>query len=126
MSIWRRLLYYALGVGLGLLMVIFFFGDRDIGCSYFPNDRVLSDLRKKEVRVSASVRSSGWASKLDSNLIAMILLSGDIDFSKSSTKGEDSCNTYWIDYEDEELGMLHTQWANCDSTAYLLDVGRVE
>lgn len=124
MNIWRKLLYYSLGLGLGVLMVIFFFGDREIGCSYFPNDRVLSDLRKKEVVISSAVKQSGWGEQLDSNLIEMILLSGNIDFSKSSTKGNDSCNIYWIDYKDKNSGALSTEWMNCEHTAYLLGIHR--
>lgn len=124
MNIWRKLLYFSLGMGLGVLAVIFIFGDREIGCSYFPNDRVLSDLRKKSVVISPAVGQSIWSEKLDSTIIQNILLTGDIDFAKSKTKGEDTCNTYWIDYEDEGIGQLSTEWVNCDSTAYLVGVWR--
>ena len=124
MSFWRKLLYYLIGVGFGILMVIFFFGDREIGCSYFPNDRVLSDLRKKELVITPSVLSSELGSSLDSNLIQSFVLNGDIDFTKSTTRDADSCNIYWMDYEDDVVGALNMEWVNCDSTAYLIRLSK--
>lgn len=122
MKFWRKLLYYLLGVGLGLIMVYFFFGDRDIGCSYFPNDRVLSDLRKKDVVIGESVDWLNDAETTDSALIDDILLMGDVDFEKSITRNADSCNIYWIDYADEVRGSFSSTWVNCDSVVYLVEL----
>ena len=116
MKFWRKLLYYMIGVSLGVLMVYFFFGDREIGCSYFPNDRVLSDLRKKEVVNRLNVEL------VDSSLIQNILLMGDVDFKKSLTRDADSCNIYWIDYKDKVHGALSSRWVNCDSVVYLIEL----
>lgn len=122
MKFWRKLLYYLFGVGLGVLMVMFFFGDRDIGCSYFPNDRVLSDLRKKQLVIDESVELFNGSSPNDSLLLERILLSGDVNFDRSITRDADSCNSYWIDYEDEVRGELGSRWVNCDSTVYLVEL----
>jgi hypothetical protein len=122
MKFWRKLLYYLLGVGLGLIMVYFFFGDREIGCSYFPNDRVLSDLRKKKLVIGESVDLWNGAGDTDSAVIDQILLSGDVDFEKSVTRDADSCNIYWIDYQDEVRGSFSSTWVNCDSIVYLVEL----
>lgn len=122
MKFWRKLLYYLLGVGLGVIMVYFFFGDRDIGCSYFPNDRVLSDLRKKEIVIGESVDWFNGADATDSALVDRILLLGDVDFERSITRDADSCNIYWIDYKDEVRGGLSSRWVNCDSVVYLIEL----
>lgn len=122
MKFWRKLLYYLFGVGLGLMMVYFFFGDRDIGCSYFPNDRVLSDLRKKELVIGESVDWLNNAGTTDSALIDDILLLGDVDFEKSITRNADSCNIYCIEYADEVRGSFSSTWVNCDSVIYLIEL----
>ncbi|MDZ7848675.1 MAG: DUF4258 domain-containing protein [Owenweeksia sp.] len=79
----RKLMYFLLGTGLGVLLVIFIFGDRDIECSYFPNDRVLYDLRKKEMRISGQARQMMDERQLDTAQISMMLLGGEVDFERS-------------------------------------------
>jgi len=120
MNIWRKLLYYGFGVGLGLLMVFFLFGDRDIQCSYFPNDRVLYDLRKKEIIYSEDILQAMEERQLDTADISAMLLGGDVDFERSKTEMEDSCKTYWINFEREVDPAFSALWQNCDSTATIL------
>lgn len=110
------------GVGLGVLVVMFMFSDRDFQCSYFPNDRVLYDLRKKELRISADMQQNLEARQIDSTDISMMLLSGEVDFDKSNTLEEDTCKTYWINYSPEDAAAFSAEWMNCDSTAYLLEL----
>lgn len=112
MRMGRKILYYLLGVGLGIVMVYFFFGDRDIQCSYFPNDRVLYDLRKKEIVLSTEQLAQ------DSSGLSYALERARVDFSRSDI-GERECNVYFLDFE-ESLKTFVLE--NCDSTAYLLRV----
>lgn len=120
MSIWRKLLYYLLGVGLGVLAVMFIFGDRDIQCSYFPNDRVLYDLRKKERLFPEDVMTRMEDAGIDTSHISRLLWNGKVDFSKSNTE-LDSCKTYWISLRPEGEKAFSILVENCDSTATFLD-----
>ncbi len=44
----RKVAFFSGGVVLGTVLVVWMFGERtDIQCTYFPNDRVLYDLRLK-------------------------------------------------------------------------------
>ena len=48
----RRFFLYLIGVGLGVIVSIFFFGDRDIEFSYLPNARTLKHLRGQAFQFS--------------------------------------------------------------------------
>ncbi len=121
MVFWKKLLWYLFGVGLGVLAVMFIFGDRDIQCNYFPNDRVLYDLRKKELIIPPAVQSQLDAAGLDTSDISMMFLSGDVDFEKSDTDKE-GCKTYNINYQPENKAAFTTEVKNCDSTATILNL----
>jgi len=109
MSFIKKLWYYALGLGLGVLMVYFFFGDRDIQCSYFPNDRVLYDLRKKPLSL---------ASELDTSGLNRALHEAKVDFESSDIRDQD-CPKYWLEFEAMQR---RYQIENCDSSARVLAV----
>jgi len=117
----RRFAFFAVGLTLGSILAYFFFGSRDIRCSYFPNDRVLYDLSKKRVVISPkdweALRSAG----IDSSEIAGVFRSGTVDFQKSRTD-LDSCKEYFLQSRDSEPAW-HAMWANCDSVARLVEWG---
>lgn len=121
MPFFRKLLYYLIGVGLGVLIVMFLFGDRDFGCSYFPNDRVLSDLRKKELSIPEEVQSKMATSGLDTADIRVMLQEGTVNFDLVE-RGLDSCKSYWISLEKEAQKPFSALWQNCDSVVTVLDV----
>jgi len=95
-------------------MVMFIFGDRDIESTYFPNDRVLYDLRKKEMSLAEGLNSS------DSIGLSLALEEAKVDFDASNI-GERDCNIYVLNLEDEQLQF---EIENCDSTATVLAVKR--
>ena len=49
MAFLRRLLFYVIGIGLGILLVYAFFGDRDFDYAYGPQARVKKNFRTKVV-----------------------------------------------------------------------------
>lgn len=109
---------YFLGLGLGMLMVYFFFGDRDIGCSYFPNDRVLSDLRKKEINLSADLQAEMNKNGLDTSGLHFALEFGRINFGDSEINDMD-CNVYQLELKSKEKIFFIE---NCDSTASIVNI----
>jgi hypothetical protein len=124
MKTWRKLLFFGIGVTLGILMVKFIFGGRDdIQCSYFPNDRVLYDLRNKDRMIPDSTFTQMQELGVDTSDISDLLLMGDVDFEKSDTK-KDSCKNYWISFEPEDKPSFYAIFGNCDSTAVLKQVAR--
>lgn len=114
----RKLLYYMLGVGLGVFMVYFMFGDRDIQCNYFPNDRVLYDLRQKEMTLSEELLDSDGKVISDTSGLAASLERARVDFEKSKID-DHGCNVYYLNLEEAQKAF---EIENCDSIARLLKV----
>lgn len=117
-------MYYGLGVALGVLMVNFFFGSRtDIQCNYFPNDRVLYDIRNKDRHIPDDIQKELDESNVDSLDMANLLEMGNVDFENSQTK-LDSCKTYWISFKPDDKDKFSVQFRNCDSLATLIEFRR--
>lgn len=106
---------------MGIFLVIFLFGDRDIQCSYFPNDRVLYDLRGKERIFPAVIKTKMIDTGIDTADISDLFLTGEVDFSKSNTK-KDSCKTYWINSDPKAPKIFSAEIRNCDSLITILDI----
>ena len=70
----RRLVYYLIGFGIGLIMVIFFFQNR--GCSWLPENKV------KETILRKIIISENPLMKIDS--MELFLSNYEVDFSQSS------------------------------------------
>jgi hypothetical protein len=97
-------------------MVVFIFGDRDIQCAYFPNDRVLYDFRKKEIVIDSLGYRALEGRGLDTADIRQMLWHGKVDFERSLTE-VDSCKEYFIQHSDWEA-----RWQNCTHELRLLEV----
>ncbi|MGW9686185.1 DUF4258 domain-containing protein [Flagellimonas sp. 2504JD1-5] len=101
MAFLRRLGWYLVGLSIGIIFLIFFLkkksGESGIEFCYFPNCRVLKDMRSKPM-----VFSEEFNQAKDTLLIKSFLTDGDIDFGKSDTKSE-PCKTYFVSYELKTL-----------------------
>lgn len=81
-----RFSYYLVGLVLGCFFVALVFSGKDTRCNYFPNARVLNDLRNKPFHYSekaSQVLAEPWIDTLD---IKNTLEFGDVDFDKSNTE----------------------------------------
>ena len=80
----QRLAYYLMGLMLGCFFVAFVFGGKDTSCNYFPNSRVLNNLRTKPFYYSeeaSKVLAETWIDTID---IKNSLQYGDVDFDQSN------------------------------------------
>ena len=76
--------YYLVGFFMGMFVVAIIWSGKDTRCNYFPNARVLNDLRNKPFHydIEASRRlSEDW---VDSTDVKNTLTHGDVDFDKSN------------------------------------------
>ncbi len=90
MSILKRIGYYAIGLSIGIILVSFFFKKKGTEeFCYFPNCRVLKDIRSKNMEISPEI----WASKEE---LTQIFTQGDVIFSKSDVKVS-PCKKYVIE-----------------------------
>jgi hypothetical protein len=84
MKFHQRFAYYSLGLIIGMVFLFMFLNGKDMSCSYFPNARVLKDLRTKPFHysdVSKEKLSQTW---VDTSDIRRTLTYGDVIFSKSN------------------------------------------
>ena len=79
-----RFAYYLIGLLMGLFVVAAIFPGKDTRCNYFPNARVLNDLRNKPFVYSdkaSQILNEKWVDTAD---IKNTLKFGDVDFDKSN------------------------------------------
>lgn len=93
----QRFSYYLVGLVLGCFFVALIFSGKDTRCNYFPNARVLSDIRNKPFHYSENaekVLSENWVNIAD---IKNTLEFGDINFDKSDTEFGKNTKIYIIE-----------------------------
>lgn len=82
----HRFAYYLIGLIMGSFFVAAVFSGKDTRCNYFPNARVLNDLRNKPFQYSpkaSQILSQKWVDTTD---IKNTLKLGDVDFDQSNIK----------------------------------------
>ncbi|QJP35203.1 DUF4258 domain-containing protein [Nonlabens sp. Ci31] len=109
----KRLGFYGGGFAIGIVFLVFFLTGKRTQCTWLPEDRVISDIgRKNYVRFSPEVRTMLQQSKIDTLDIQLILKYGKVDFSKSNTDTI-PCNFYHISGR-KELANTSLWVRNCD------------
>ena len=116
----RRFFLYLIGVGLGVIVSIFFFGDRDIEFSYLPNARTLKHLRGQAFQFSEKALCQlDCISMTESSFKEMFYDTDlDVDFSGSDVGGK--CRTYLIEVAGQKFSKFNVD--DCDSTSTLLNI----
>lgn len=118
MAFLRRLLFYILGIGLGVLLVYAFFGDRDLDYAYGPGSRVKKILRTKAVD-STSLAQPELDLSRDS-LYYQAVVNSKILFGESDPRKE-PCGQYVLKTSLESYPYKITV-ENCDSLVRVLNV----
>ncbi|MGL2966340.1 DUF4258 domain-containing protein [Flavobacterium sp. XGLA_31] len=88
MKFYQRFAYYLVGLVIGSFFVAAVLSGKDTRCNYFPNARVLNDIRNKPFvyDTEASRRlSESWVDTAD---VKNTLTYGDVDFDKSNIPAE--------------------------------------
>ncbi len=84
MKFYQRLAYYLVGFVIGLFFVAMVLSGKDTRCNYFPNSRVLNDLRNKPFHYDSIAKQKLSEKWIDTADIKKILTHGDVDFDKSN------------------------------------------
>lgn len=102
MAFLKRLGYYLIGLSIGVIFLSYFLKGKaeeaGVEFCYFPNCRVLKDIRSKPVSYSDEVIKLMDSHSIDSTTIASFFKNGEINFIKSETKTS-PCKTYLIENE---------------------------
>ena len=95
MKLFKRFLFYGIGLIIGSIFVYFIWEKKDVQFDYGPNARVLKTIRTDVRLFSDEAKESMKAIGLDSVDIAVILQDGDVDFGESKPR-EEPCKKYVI------------------------------
>ncbi|MBT8187700.1 MAG: DUF4258 domain-containing protein [Croceitalea sp.] len=103
MAFLKRLGWYLVGFSVGIVFLVFFLKKKADGTGtefcYFPNCRVLKDLRAKPIRYENGLEAQF---ETDSILWRSFFKEGDIDFGQSDTKST-PCKTYFISNDTQTM-----------------------
>jgi Domain of unknown function (DUF4258) len=116
-----RFAYYLLGFIIGCFFVAAVFSGKDTRCSYFPNSRVLNDLRNKPFEYSeqaSKVLAESWIDTID---IKNTLTYGDVDFDNSNVKFENG-KIYFVEGKTTKNQEILLEVVNYSGKAVLKDI----
>ncbi|MBK8601478.1 MAG: DUF4258 domain-containing protein [Flavobacterium sp.] len=120
-----RFAYYLIGFTFGLFFVTAMFMGKDTRCNYFPNARVLNDLRNKPFVYSdeaSAILSQGW---IDSTDIKNSLTYGDVNFDQSNVQ-VGSGKRYIIEGKTVKNQFVLLEVINYSDKAVLKDITKVK
>lgn len=86
MTFRKRLMYYMIGVGLGVLGVAFLFKDR--GCAWTPANRVLTNIGQSQIMISDSMRCVLRSNEVKDDDIFQLFKTGNVNFKESRTQAK--------------------------------------
>lgn len=86
MKFYQRFAYYSFGFLVGMLFLFFILNGKDTSCNYFPNARVLKDIRTKPFHYSDEAMKTLSEKWVDTADVRKSLTYGDVDFDKSNIK----------------------------------------
>ncbi|NND77248.1 MAG: DUF4258 domain-containing protein [Flavobacteriales bacterium] len=121
----RRFKLFLIGMFLGTLAVIFFFGDRlDLFSSWMPNERVLLRLRQTELKMTEKAKCLMDCYEIERNDINTLMIEGDVDFKNSKTQ-EDPL-IYLVHGSKKNLKKYSLTFAAKDSTSTIINAERTD
>ena len=80
----HRFAYYLIGLIMGCFFVALVFSGKDTRCNYFPNARVLNNLRTKPFQYSDKAIQTLNEKWVDTTDVKNTLTYGDVDFDQSN------------------------------------------
>jgi hypothetical protein len=123
MKFYQRLAYYLVGLVMGAFVVALVLSGKDTRCNYFPNARVLNDLRNKPFNYSIEASrklSEDWIDTVD---IKNTLTYGDVDFDKSNISYQNG-KLYIIEGQTVQKDTITLRVINYPNKAVLEDIIR--
>ena len=123
MKFYQRLAYYLSGFAIGIVFLMMILNGKGTGCSYFPNARVLKNLRSKPFYYSETAKQKLNEKWVDTSDIRRTLTYGDVDFSKSNIKVKGG-KLFVIEGKTTKNLPIVLEVINNEDKAYLIDIKR--
>ena len=116
----RRFFIYLIGVGLGVIVSLFFFGNREIDFSYLPNARTLKHLRGQAFEISKKALCQLNCISMTKRSFEKIFYDSDLDVDFGASDFGGQCRTYFIQVQEQKFSKFNIQ--DCDSTSTILSI----
>ncbi len=84
MKISKRFLYYFIGFGIGIILTIVIFVDKDV-LGFMPTNRVLKDIQESNIMISPLEKQKLNCLNIDESFIFEMIEEADVNFSSSQT-----------------------------------------
>src|SRR5690554_2393523 len=123
MTIWRRIRLFSIGIGLGLLIVYFYFGDRELN-TWTPQSRVIAAIDSAEVSITPRANCQLKCLGITKDQAEEFALASKVNFSESNPKHE-PCPIYRLKTKDEAQA-FEMLWEVCEkkNTAELMSISK--
>ena len=121
MKFYVRFAYYLSGFAIGMIFLLMFLNGKDTGCSYFPNARVLKDIRSKPFYYSDIAKEKMLKKLVDTSDIRKTLTYGNVDFDKSNVKVKGG-KLYIIEGQNQKKQKFNLLIVNSSSKTLLKDI----
>ena len=125
MKLRYRLSYFMIGFAISSFAVVAILNQKQTRCTYFPNDRVLSNIKSKPFSISkeaSQVLSEEWVDSVD---IKNTLQYGDVDFDRSNIKHKNG-KLYTIIGKTMQNEPLELVIENYDDKAVLKEIRKIK
>lgn len=121
MKFYQRFAYYIFGFSIGLVFLFFILNGKETSCSYFPNARVLKDLRSKPFHYSDVAKEKLTQKWVDTADIKKTLTYGDVDFDRSNIK-QGSGKLYTVEGKNSKNEKITVEVINYSDKVILKDI----
>tara|TARA_B100000900_G_scaffold412744_1_gene435157 strand:- start:885 stop:1265 length:381 start_codon:yes stop_codon:yes gene_type:complete len=120
----RRFFLYLTGVIIGVIISLFFFGDRDIEFSYLPNARTLKHLRGQAFQFSEKALCQLNCITMTENSFEEVFYYTDLDIDFAGSNVGGKCRTYLIELSGQKFSKFKVD--DCDSTSTLVNIDVID
>jgi|TARA_B100000787_G_scaffold67826_1_gene49791 hypothetical protein len=118
MKLINRLIYFFVGLSIGLIFLAFLFQKKKTKFNYLPNSRVINDISSKSFHYSPKLLTAIAKNKITTSRVQKIVKFGEVNFSKSNTK-LDSCNIYIIETKIDQIN-YSVELENCKNEVKII------
>lgn len=118
MKLINRLIYFFVGLSIGLIFLAFLFQKKKTKFNYLPNSRVINDISSKSFHYSPKLLTAIAKNKITTSRVQKIVKFGEVNFSKSNTK-LDSCNIYIIETKIDQINYA-VELENCKNEVKII------
>ena len=124
MNFVKRLIYYLSGVGIGIVLLVFFLSGKKTSCDYGPNARTLKFLKNKPIHQNNSIKDLAFY-QLDSIDIAQVLDEGEVNF-RNSEISKELPNIYSVERMIENKGSFEFRFRVDQNSIELISIKPID